>query len=73
MLTLNTILEEIKDVPENRLEDLHLFIKSLIPNRKIKDNSEIELEIKEAEKEFNEGRFTKIENEKQLEAFFESL
>jgi predicted transcriptional regulator len=56
MLTLNTILEEIKDVPVDKLEELHLFIKSLI----YKEESEltdwqIEL-IKEGEKEIEEGR-----------------
>ncbi|MEO6166753.1 MAG: hypothetical protein ABIO46_00275 [Chitinophagales bacterium] len=34
MLTLNTILKEIKDVPVNRLEDLHQFLQSLTLTRK---------------------------------------
>ncbi len=34
MLTLNSILEEIKDVPVNRLEELHQFIHSLVPQSK---------------------------------------
>lgn len=29
MLTLNTILKEMKDVPVNRLEELHQFVQSL--------------------------------------------
>lgn len=33
MPTINTILEEIKDVPLNRLEELHQYIKTLIPNK----------------------------------------
>ncbi len=31
MLTLNTILKEIKDVPVNRLEELYQFIHSMTP------------------------------------------
>lgn len=34
MLTLNTILDEIKDVPVNRLEELYQFVHSLTPNNK---------------------------------------
>jgi hypothetical protein len=29
MITLNTLLEDIKDVPENRLEELHQFVQTL--------------------------------------------
>lgn len=36
----NTILEEIKNVPLNRLEELHEYIKSLIP-RKNKTNDKV--------------------------------
>jgi hypothetical protein len=31
MLTLNTILKEIKDVPVNRLEEVYQFIHSMTP------------------------------------------
>ncbi len=31
MLTLNTILEEMKEVPVNRLEELYQFVHSLTP------------------------------------------
>jgi hypothetical protein len=31
MLTLNTILKEMKDVPVNRLEELYQFVHSLTP------------------------------------------
>lgn len=31
MLTLNTILEEMKNVPVNRLEELYEFVHSLTP------------------------------------------
>ena len=31
MLTLNTILKEIKDVPVSRLEELYEFVHSLTP------------------------------------------
>ena len=34
MLTLNTILEEIKDVPVSRLEELYQFVHSLTPKTK---------------------------------------
>lgn len=34
MLTLNTILKEIKDVPVNRLEELYQFVHSLTPKTK---------------------------------------
>ncbi|UQB68209.1 hypothetical protein [Epilithonimonas zeae] len=60
MLTLNTILEEIKDVPVNKLEELHLFIKTLISKNENYDDTkltdwQIEL-IKEGEKDIEEGR-----------------
>ena len=31
MLTINTILKELKDVPVNRLEELYQFVHSLTP------------------------------------------
>jgi len=34
MLTLNTILEEIKEVPVSRLEELYEFVHSLTPKTK---------------------------------------
>lgn len=34
MLTLNTILEEIKEVPVSRLEELYEFVHSLTPKAK---------------------------------------
>ena len=34
MPTLNTILEEMKDVPANRLEELYQFMHSLTPKTK---------------------------------------
>ncbi len=34
MLTLNTILKELKDVPVNRLEELYQFVHSLTPKNK---------------------------------------
>jgi hypothetical protein len=34
MLTLNTILKEIKEVPVNRLEELYQFVHSLTPKAK---------------------------------------
>lgn len=34
MLTLNTILKEMKDVPVNRLEELYQFVHSLTPTTK---------------------------------------
>lgn len=37
MLTLNTILKEIKDVPVNRLEELYHFVHSLKPKNKPTD------------------------------------
>ena len=37
MLTLNTILREIKDVPVNRLEELYQFVHSLTPKTKQTD------------------------------------
>ena len=60
MLTLNTILEEIKDVPINKLEELHLFIKTLISKNENYDDTkltdwQIEL-IKEGEKDIEDGR-----------------
>lgn len=61
MLTLNTIIEEIKDVPVNKLEELHLFIKSLISKKESLDwwdnISEAEKKlIEEGEKDIEEGR-----------------
>ena len=62
MLTLNTILEEIKDVPVNRLEELHVYIKGLIPKKKTENDwwdeisaTEIQL-IEEGMKDIEEGR-----------------
>ena len=37
MLTINTILEEIKDVPVSRLEELYQFVHTLTPNTKKTD------------------------------------
>ncbi len=37
MLTLNSILREIKDVPVNRLEEIYQFIHSLTPHNKKTD------------------------------------
>lgn len=34
MLTINTILKEMKDVPVNRLEELYQFVHSLTPKTK---------------------------------------
>ena len=39
MLTLKKILEEIKDVPLNRLEELYQFIHSLTPKTKQNETS----------------------------------
>ena len=36
MLTLNTILKEIKDIPANRLEELYQLVHSLTPAKKQK-------------------------------------
>ena len=75
MATINTILEEIKDVPLNRLEELHQYIKSLIPKKKnnaaenIDEEAEgIELTdwqiklIEEGEKDAEEGRMISHED-----------
>lgn len=60
MLTLNTILEEIKDVPVNKLEELHLFIKTLISKKENQSDTQLmdwQLElIEEGEKDIAEGR-----------------
>lgn len=66
MITLNTILEEIKDVPVNKLEELHLFIKTLISKNENYDETkltdwQIEL-IKEGEKDIEEGRLISHED-----------
>lgn len=37
MLTINTILKEIKDVPVSRLEELYQFVNSLTPKTKQTD------------------------------------
>ena len=37
MLTINTILKEIKEVPVNRLEELYQFVHSLTPKNKQTD------------------------------------
>lgn len=39
MLTINTILKEIKDVPVNRLEELYEFVHALTPSAKQKEAS----------------------------------
>jgi len=66
MLTLNTILEEIKDVPVNKLEELHLFIKTLISKKENYDELkltdwQIEL-IEEGERDIEEGRIISHED-----------
>jgi hypothetical protein len=38
MLTLNTIIKEIKDVPVNRLEDLYQYVHSLTSSKKQTEN-----------------------------------
>jgi hypothetical protein len=38
MLTLNTIIKEIKDVPVSRLEDLYQFVHSLSSSKKQTEN-----------------------------------
>ncbi len=43
MLTLNTILKDIKDVPVNRLEELYQFVHSLTP--KISKNDTLRKKI----------------------------
>lgn len=41
MTTINTILEELKDVPVDRLEDVHSFIHTLKKNsREVDENRE---------------------------------
>lgn len=75
MATINTILEEIKDVPLDRLEELHQYIKSLIPKKRnnekvgIGEEAEgIELTdwqiklIEEGEKDVEEGRIISHED-----------
>ena len=37
MLTLHTLLKEMKDVPVNRLEELYQFVHSLTPKTKQND------------------------------------
>lgn len=37
MFTRNSILKEIKDIPANRLEELHEFIHALQPDKKQND------------------------------------
>lgn len=39
MLTINSILKEIKDVPVSRLEELYQFVHSLTPSVKEKESS----------------------------------
>lgn len=34
MLTINTIIKELKDVPVNRLEELYQFVHSMTPKTK---------------------------------------
>ena len=38
MLTLNTILKEMKDVPVSRLEELYQFVHALTPKPKQKES-----------------------------------
>ncbi len=38
MLTINTILKELKDVPVDRLEELYQFVHSLTPKAKQTEN-----------------------------------
>ena len=67
MLTLNTIIEEIKDVPVNKLEELHLFIKTLKSKKEESDwweeisATEKEM-IEEGEKDIEEGRMISHED-----------
>jgi hypothetical protein len=39
MLTLNTILKEMKDVPVSRLEELYELVHSMTSSKKQKENS----------------------------------
>ncbi|HEX7366775.1 MAG TPA: hypothetical protein VF273_06755 [Pelobium sp.] len=39
MLTINSIVEEMKGVPSSRLEELYQFVKSLKPKSNITDNT----------------------------------
>jgi hypothetical protein len=39
MLTLNTILKEMKDVPVNRLEELYELVHSMTSSKKQKESS----------------------------------
>lgn len=39
MLTINSIVEEMKGVPASRLEELYQFVKSLKPKSNITDNT----------------------------------
>lgn len=38
MLTLNTILKEMKDIPISRLEELYQFVHSMTPSTKKTEN-----------------------------------
>lgn len=38
MLTLNSIMKEMRDIPVSRLEDLYSFVHSLNPKTKKSDN-----------------------------------
>jgi hypothetical protein len=63
MLTLNTILEEIKDVPVNKLEELHLFIKTLISKNENYDETKLtdwQIELIKRRRERHRGRQTNI-------------
>lgn len=39
MLTINSIVEEMKGVPASRLEELYQFVKSLKPKSNVTDNT----------------------------------
>ena len=39
MLTINSILEEMKGVPASRFEELYQFVKSLKPKSNVTDNT----------------------------------
>ena len=58
MLTINTLLKDIKDVPLHRLEELYEFVHSLMPNAKKAENKTEEiLSFGGAFKDFTEKEY----------------
>ncbi|MCC2590445.1 hypothetical protein [Chryseobacterium sp. MFBS3-17] len=75
MATINTILDKIKDVPLNRLEELHQYIRSLIPKSEFKTSDDWWNQISADERESIEEGLKDVEKSRMVshEEFMKSF